>query len=150
MDELTPRSNQRFRTLLAHRPLDPGANELGVSTLYGRIVALEQAGRTVEALPFVRNLCFRVILPLTALTLGLFAIVISSVVVDRAGRITSEIAVMVAYIWYYVAISPALFWDGSWARLCAQVMAPNAILLLLSIAVLRMRRRSGSTPAVRC
>jgi hypothetical protein len=143
VNELMPRSNQRFRTLLAHRPLAPGANELRVSALYSRIVALEQAGRIAEAGPFVRSLSFRAILPLTVLTLGLFAIVAWSVVAERRRRIAIGIAVMVAYIWYYLAISPALFWDGSWVRLCAQVMAPNAILALISIAMLRMRQALG-------
>jgi len=141
--ELTPRSNQHFRTLTAHGPLAPGANELGVSALYRRIVALEQAGRIPEAGPLVRSLSFRAILPLTVLTLGLFEIVIWSVVVNRARRIAIGIVVMVAYLWYYVAISPGLFWDGSWVRLCAQVMAPNAILVLLSIAMLRTRQVRG-------
>jgi hypothetical protein len=135
--ELTPSSNHRLRTLLAHGPVEPGANELGAGTLYSRIIALKQSGRSAEAGQFVRNLCFRAIIPLAALTLGAFAIVSGSVIAHRARRMTIGIAAMIVYIWYYIAMSPAFFWEESWVRLCGQLMAPNAVLLLVSMAMLR-------------
>ncbi len=148
---LLPAGNRAFRRFIAHRVLartgDParGPNELSLSELSARIDAVKRDARSGETRALVGAFYIRVVVSVAPLVLGLFVIAVCSAFGTRWKSKLIGLAVTIAYVSFYSAVSPAAYWSAT-SRLQPFALAwlPNVLVAFLAYRLFRQRTpRSG-------